>query len=418
MSPFLGCGKNGALAKGMAPGKLKLPPGMIRRRKGGLSKRRRWFGFEEGGETFLDFPKPELLVSVQEIKPAIEPLLGLNPLGSFPVPVIFKEKELFVMADGIVISEKPLFADREDALEIQVPRKGAVEIYRAFGLSLETGGVFLEKGAEKTIRLCFGLDLLKTHLFDETVLEDSEESFDPAFGLRRIGVDDIDPEFFQGPLKLALREPPFQFFFQSWFGLGLIGGVFIKINTLGKAIAGDVTLETVHRRESALVVVETGEDSIGRIVNVTHKHKPRSSSLQPVVVGAVHLDHFSQTRLPLPPLAVNRSFLPRLPRSCLKKPPSQGLATQSDPFSLPKFLLGQGGAETLIVTLVEIEHLLSEFLGMATVGGFPPELMDKSSLPLLAHSHEKPPDLTDRQMEELGGMALFDFSFFDLVDDW
>lgn len=148
------------------------------------------------------------------------------------------------MADRVVVTEKPIFLDREDSLELETFGEGTMKICRVFRFSLETAVVSGEVTSEKTVGLLFGFDLFKTHLFDQTILEDAKEPFHPSLGLGRIRVNHSDAELLKSSLELALGLPlAFELLFETRPGLGLVGGVFVEINALGKAVAKDITRE-------------------------------------------------------------------------------------------------------------------------------------------------------------------------------
>jgi len=53
------------------------------------------------------------------------------------------------------------------------------------------------------------------HLLDQPVLQRLEDSLHPAFGLRRVGVDDPDAKLCQSPLELCLGLPVLQQFLRA-----------------------------------------------------------------------------------------------------------------------------------------------------------------------------------------------------------
>jgi hypothetical protein len=376
------------------------------------------FRLGEKGWTFLEFPVTKLSVLVEEVKPPVEPFLGLDPSGPSPVPGGFNEVKLSVVADRVVVTEKPPLLDREDPFEFEILGEGAMKILGVFRFSLETAVVSGEVTSEKAVGLLLGPDVFKTHLFDQPVLENAKEPLDPSLGLGRVGVNHSDTEFFQGSLKLALGfSLALQLFFQTRPGRRPIGRVFIKVDRLREAVAERVTPETVHGGKGAFVVVEAGKDGVGRIIDVTHQHRLGASSLQPIVVGAIHLDHFSKTGFSFSPLAVNPSFFLFLPETGFEEPLSQGLAIHPDSVSLEKFLLGERGAETSVTGPAEPEGLLLERIGMLSVGGLSTEFVDNSPGPLFPEPLHEALDLPQGKLQVFRCLALFESFLRDLLND-
>ena len=157
--PFLVCRKNETLAGSRTPGKSKLPPGMIRRRNnarrlvGGMRLHR---GQEK--RTLLDFPVTKLPAFVEEVKPPVEPFLGLNRSRPSAVPTAFKEIKLFMVTNRVVVSKKPFLLDRKDVIQREAFGEGPVKIKRALGLSLESPVVAGKVASEKGVGRLFGPD--------------------------------------------------------------------------------------------------------------------------------------------------------------------------------------------------------------------------------------------------------------------
>lgn len=166
----------------------------------------------------MDGVVTKLSVFVEEIKPPVEPFLGLNPSGPSPIPRGFNEIKLFVVADRVVVTEKPFVLDREDSLELETFREGTMKIRGIFRFSLETAVVSWEVVSEKGVGLLLGSNVFKTHLFDQTILEDAKEPLNPPLGLGRISVNHSDTELLKSPLELALGKFSFKLFFEVGLG--------------------------------------------------------------------------------------------------------------------------------------------------------------------------------------------------------
>jgi len=413
------CGKKTVLGKGGASGEPKLPPRMVRRR----NDTRRLVGercFHRGREkrALPDFAVTKLSVFVEEVKPPVEPFLGLDPSGPSPVPRGFNEIKLFIVADRVVVTEKPPLLDREDSFEFEILGEGLVKIRRTFRFSLKTAVVSGEVASEKAVGLLLGPDVFKTHLFDQTILENAKEPLDPPLGLGRISVNHSDAELLESPLKLALGfSLALKLFFEPGLGLGLIGGVFVEVNTLGKAVAKGITLKTVQGGKGAFVVIEAGEDVIRCIIDQAHQHRLRPPPLEPIVMGSVHLDHFSEAFLPLPPGAMFQTLFRFLPESSFKEPLSQGLSIHPNFVSLEELLLGEGGTKTSVTSLAEPEGFVLEGAGVFSVGGLSPEPVNDSSGPLFPQPLHEALDLPQGKLQGFRCLRLFESFLRDLLND-
>ena len=368
--------------------------------------------------TLLDFPVTKLPAFVEEVKPPVESFLSLNRSRPSAVPTAFKEIKLFMVTNRVVVSKKPFLLDRKDVIQREAFGEGPVKIKRAFGLSLESPVVAGKVASEKGVGRLFGPDPCEAHFLHEPVLEDAEESFNPPFGLGRIGMNHSDPELLKRPLELALSfSLALELFLKAGLGPGSIGGVFIQVNRLREAVTVDITLEAVQGGEGAFVIVEAGKDSIGGIINAAHEHKPRPPSLEPVVVGSIHLDHFSQAFLTLPPAAVFPGFFPRLPEMGFEEPLSQGFSIHPDFVSLDEFLLGEGGTKTPVTSLAEPEGFLLETIGALSVGRLAAEPVDDSSRPFFPEPLHETLDLPQGKLQVFRCLRLFESFLRNLLND-
>lgn len=348
----------------------------------------------------------------------IEALFHADRAGSlFGLKSFYKIKVSF-MANGAVFTQWMAGLHTQDSLQVDPGRKRTVKIDGAFGLFLESPVVSGKVTNEKTIGLFFGLDPVKTHFFDKPVLEGPKESFDSSLGLRGIGMNDLDPEFVKGPLKLALRAFSAQeFVLHARFAIGFVGRVFIQIDRERKAVAGRVAREAVHRRQGPFVIIKAGEDRIRRIVNVTHQDKPWASSFQPVMMGSIHLDHFPKRSLPFSPCPAGMRFFLPLIKPLFQKPKPQGLAADCDSLPLPEFFLGKRGTKAKVVHFVGSQDFDFETIGIPPIRNPSPKPVRDSPLALASNPFCEALDLTDRKIEKQGSLALSDCPFEGFLND-
>jgi hypothetical protein len=356
-------------------------------------------------------------VLVEEIKLPIEPLFGLNPDRFSPGPEVFYEIKLSLVSNRAVFSKEAAGLDREDLFEVDSRGEGTMKIDGASRLPLESLVEAGKVALEKAIGFFRGPDFHKAHFFDEPVLKNTKEPLNPSLGLGREGGNDSDREFIQSPLKLALTPPQAQeLLFQAGLGRGAIRGMTIHIDRLREAVAAGVVKKTFHRGEGAFVIVETGEDPAGSVIDVTHKNELRPSPFEPIVVGPVHLDHFSQTRFPLPPLAVSPGSLPGLPESLFQKPKPERLSSNPDLFSFLKFLLGERGTETPVAGFAKPENFGAEAIGIAAIGGLSLEPVKDPPFPLETDAAYDSLDLTEGEAQKTGSLPLFELFIEGLLN--
>src|SRR5512147_785979 len=120
--------------------------------------------------------------------------------------------------------------------------------------------------------------------------------------------------------------------------------------------------ETVHRGNRPLISIESSKRLPGRIVNVAHQDTPRASSLKPVMMRTIHLNHLSRIVLALSPLTMFPPPSTLLPISRLDEPLPQCLITDPHPVSLQQLLSGQSRTKILVLGPVQIQYLLFDLL--------------------------------------------------------
>src|SRR5271157_1468575 len=176
----------------------------------------------------------------------------------------------------------------------------------------------------------------------------------------------------------------------------------------------DIPFEAVHGRDGPLVVVEPSVDAARGIVDVGHQDTLRPSALEPVMVGAVHLEHLSIAILSFSPLAVGLPCAVSLPLPFLHQPGAYRLPAHGDAFTLCELLREQGRTEVVIVLPVELDDPLLE--GELSLRRLTPRSMTYPFIPLLLYPRDDPADLPLAQRDECGCLLLGESSFDHLVD--
>lgn len=399
-----------------ASSKLEAPPGMIERSRDPLPPPRKRLTLRLGKDprALLDLSVGKRPVSVQEIKLSIDSVFCLDHLGSPSVPGVFDEVKLSIVTEGVVIPEQVPLSNAEHPFEIGLLWNGPMKIGLIPRLSSEAPVVFREIVPEEPVGLLPALDPLKTHLFDEAVLEGPKESLNASFCLGGIGMDHIHSQFLQGPFKLGPGAFALELFLQGRLPSGFVGRKLIDVDTLREAVAQGVAVEALHSRESAFVIIETGEGLIVGIIDVTHEHQLRPPSLQPVMVRAIDLDHLSRALLTLPPLPVLGDPPLPFPKLSLDQPVPEGFSTQLDLVPFEEFLSEESRSKVLVVPLVESEHLLFELLWEPVIGRASSGAVNQSFGAFLPESSHDPSDLSLADSKELCGFSLHDL-FLDCL---
>ena len=139
--------------------------------------------------------------------------------------------------------------------------------------------------------------------------------------------------------------------------------MFIQIDLQGEAVLFGIALKTVHGGDGSLVFIEPPEHPAARVVNVAHEDAFGTPAFEPVMTGAVHLEHCSAVVLSLPPLKVRLPFSMSLPQVFFHEPGTYRLVTHGDPFTFLKLLCKEGGAEAGIDRFVEGDDPIFEPAG-------------------------------------------------------
>lgn len=156
------------------------------------------------------------------------------------------------MRNGEIVAHRSFVVSAEQIVDA-VPFFGFKRSVQVSDLSGRPTESFVEVRNEhilkETVRFGYGRDILKTQLLDEPILKRSEEPLDPAFGLGRIGEDDIDAKILHdaGDLRFHIRV------FSQGFLIHFIGLELIDIDRLRKAVFIGVFLPKGQHWQDAFV---------------------------------------------------------------------------------------------------------------------------------------------------------------------
>src|SRR5512134_138277 len=104
-------------------------------------------------------------------------------------------------------------------------------------------------------------------------------------------MDQFYAHFFQRPAKFTHRLCVVELLFNRRLSGSLVGGVLIQVETHWDAILPDIPPEAVHGGQGPLILVKSPEDLSGGVIDISHEHTGWPSALEPVMMGAVCLDH-------------------------------------------------------------------------------------------------------------------------------
>src|SRR5512147_1945861 len=101
-------------------------------------------------------------------------------------------------------------------------------------------------------------------------------------------MDHFYPKLLEASFELAHELPVFQLVLDCLImHRGLVRGMPVQIYALRDPILLDIALETVHGRDGPLVLVEPRKNLSRGIVDISHEYTDRTSSLEPIMMGAV-----------------------------------------------------------------------------------------------------------------------------------
>ena len=149
---------------------------------------------------------------------------------------------------------------------------------------------------EKLVGLLEGGDAVKTQFLDEPVLMGFKTSLDAPFGLGGVSGHDFDAQFFHGACELCEGLFVTELLFDGGLAVDFVDRIFVNVERDGTAVPQEVRsggpqkVECVFHRNKFSI-----ENSAGGIVDKKKQHAARASSLEPVVIGAVKLNQYTDT---------------------------------------------------------------------------------------------------------------------------
>ena len=163
----------------------------------------------------------------------------------------------------------------------------------------------------REVALQHGLGLVKSfgfgesQLTDQSILESAPQSFDPALGLGGTGKNQGNPELIEASAHLGTGSFVDQLLLEGGLPIGPEHRVAVGVDRLGQSVVledpgkelkvGPRTLGLYEKRSHHLAA---------RIVDGPDQAKRRASSLQPVMGGAIDLEHHALGRSSLPAAAM------------------------------------------------------------------------------------------------------------------
>src|SRR5208283_712792 len=88
----------------------------------------------------------------------------------------------------------------------------------------------------------------------------------------------------QRSAKFAQRLCTIYLVFYCWLRLRFVGLVSVKIYANRNAVFPNISLETIHRRDRALILIKPAVNSVCCIVYIGHEYTLRSPVFKPLVM--------------------------------------------------------------------------------------------------------------------------------------
>jgi hypothetical protein len=210
---------------------------------------------------------------------------------------------LVVEAQGEVLQQGSGAAQREDFLQAVAGQQRPMSVAGLGGFHGATSIMIGEiDPPEKRVSRLQGRDAGQAELFDQAVLMRLKTSLHPAFGLRAVGPDQLDAQFFDGPAELGRGLAVPQLLLDTGLAIDFVDGVFIHVEGHRTAITLQIAAGCAQQGEGVFRPDKLGlEDAAGGIIHIEQQHAARASPFQPVMLRAVQLDQHAQAAAALPP---------------------------------------------------------------------------------------------------------------------
>ena len=246
---------------------------------------------------------------------------------------------LILEADCVVVVHGALGLDREDGWQplSQLLRERTVGVTLCACVNTEAFVVIGQvRLSEKAIRRVAFFDASESQLFHQPVLLCIERALDPAFGLWRVGMDNLDPDLLHRSLELRHHLGVVD----SALVVDLVGTESVHVYGHRKAVCIKVcTPEAEDCVYSFVVLEDLVRNGTRRVVDGVEE-AVFSAVLEPVVVATVELDEFAVQRTALAPGTVDGVGTPhvRLPELFVRHDTAYGLTGERDVFLLRQLL--------------------------------------------------------------------------------
>lgn len=272
--------------------------------------------------------------------------------------ILFQLEPLTLPWEGEVPSHSADTLNAEDGGQMVRGEKGAMNIGGIRGKNGKALVMSRQIGVpEELIRGVSGGDAFQTQLFDEAVLQGAKEPLHASFGLRAMGMEDLDVQCSQGAGILSLRLLGAELLLNRRLSCRHKNAVFIHRQGQRTAFLLEIGPGGLHEGFGAFGVHEDGiGDSAGGIIDEGDQDTGGGPVFEPGVMGAVHLEECSITRSALPPGPMAGLTDRRGPQSLGGHELADSLTAQLDSVSR-EFFSREGGTTVSIVGSEESEGL-------------------------------------------------------------
>lgn len=205
----------------------------------------------------------------------------------------------------------------------------------------------------------------KRNSLTSPVLQGLEQAFYPALGLRGVGRNQFCAQLVHGP-----AEPSQHPGIEGAPGIDRIGTVPVQVDAVGFTLGRTVIPPELHDRYCTLVGDEPQVHPVAGIIYCCQQSTSLRPVLEPIVFGAVELDHLAHAVFAFPVLPVLGPAASRPPHIPVNHQPAQGLSIDMHSVLLVQFLGRQGGTEVGKVLPNQLDNPVLEFITERVVPRF------------------------------------------------
>ena len=246
----------------------------------------------------------------------------------------------------------------------------------------ENGEAALEVGQERCehmIGVLQSAGVSQSEFTDEAVLERAPETLDAAFGLRGVGGDLLDAEFFQGASDVGRKLMTGEFFGDGPVRIvALEQAVAIAIEAEGNAVGGEEGVQTAEVAGGVFgfELEVRGADAAGGVVEQAEQGEERAATLEPVMTAGIALQHHAEawTTGAARAIVAWPTFLRGRPFGVAKNA-AHALAAEGEALVGHKFLLEMGVVEAGVLAACQFQNTLTKGGGQGPGFGSTPVAM-------------------------------------------